>query len=180
MKKVTKTIIICASAVIILAALYYVMRPVIWLTIISGVFNPPISEEQMEKNLDKDYDLLTTVTDYLENSGYESVSIFSYTTKGEMTTVEGYDVKIEDAEVVKAINSLRSRGYSDISKDSGIISFQKRSVTEDCRGIAYSMDGSEPTSEAEALQYLIKVEPMAVPNWYYYEINYNEWRLENP
>ena len=167
-KKTMKVVLICVAAVVTLAVVHYVVIPVAGGIIISGVLNPPISEERMEKILNKDYDLLTTVTDYLANSGYESVYIPSYTT----------DVKIEDAEVVQAINSLQSRGYDVISKDGDIISFQRWSIMNNDRGIAYSVDGSAPTSQA--LQFLTKVEPMTVPNWYYYEENYNEWRLENP
>ena len=176
-KKTMKVVLICVAAVVTLAVVHYVVIPVAEGIIISGVLNFPISEERMEKILNKDYDLLVTVTNYFVNSDYESITILSDTPKGEMS-IKGDKVKIEDTEVVQAINNLQSRGYDVIAKDGDIVSFQRWSIMNNDRGIAYSVDGGAPTSQA--LQFLTKVEPMTVPNWYYYEQNFNEWRLENP
>ena len=41
-------------------------------------------------------------------------------------------------------------------------------------GIAYTIDESEPK-----LQFLTKAEKLNEDNWYYYEEDYNKWKLRN-
>ena len=41
-------------------------------------------------------------------------------------------------------------------------------------GIAYSIDNNK-----QVLQFLIKLEPLSIPQWYYYEEDFNEWKKLN-
>ena len=41
-------------------------------------------------------------------------------------------------------------------------------------GIAYSINEEEPT-----IEYLTNLVPLSEAGWYFYEADYNEWRLHN-
>lgn len=170
-----KKIVIYVLIAVTLTLLFYVANIAIGGIIIGGggFFNFPIGKEKMETVFTKDHELLTTITNYLANSGYDSVYIPSTIESGEMSNA-GRTVKIDDVEVVTAINTLKKRGYSVIGKDGNTIHFQRWSNLDNGRGITYSINGNEPT-----LQFLTKLEPLPEPNWYYYEEDYNEWRIRN-
>lgn len=169
MKKTIIIITITISAVTILCILFNLLGGLF----IGGFFFRPINKEGMEKNFQKDGKYIFTVNEYLVNSKYDDIYISSTMESGEMSNA-GTPVKIDDVEVVTAINTLKQRGYSVIGKDGNTIYFQRWSNLDNGRGIAYSINGKEPT-----LQFLTKSEPLTEPNWYYYEEDYNEWRIRN-
>jgi len=169
MRKVVLTIVSVIVGLVILWGGFLLVSSLI----IGGVFSQPIGKEKMVKIFDEDHELIAIVTNYLANSGYEKVYIPSTTESGEMSN-SGTSVKIDDVEVVEAINTLKKRGYSVIGKDSNTIHFQRWSNLDNGRGIAYSINGNEPT-----LQFLTKLEPLSEPNWYYYEEDFNEWKMKN-
>lgn len=84
-------------------------------------------------------------------------------------------MNIENNDIVDTLSELfNKRKYQVIAKDGNTISFQLWANLDAGSGIAYSIDGSEPT-----LQFLTKSEKMDKENWYYYEENFNEWKRLN-
>ena len=120
----------------------------------------------MEKIFNEDSELLETVVHYLANSESENMYITD--------TIIGNGANINDINTIEAINALISRSYSVISKDGNTISFLRWSNLDSGRGIAYSINGSEPT-----LQFLTKLEALTESDWYYYEEDFNEWKRRN-
>ena len=169
MKKLILIIISIVGGLVILWCIF----PLTGGLLISGIFNPPISKNKMEVHLNKDYELIMTVTNYLADSNYKNIHVYETMESGEMS-IAGEHEKIEDTKVVAAIDALKSYGYHSITKRDNTISFQKWGALDNSRGIAYSIDGSEPE-----LQFLTKLEPLSAANWYYYEEDYNEWRERN-
>lgn len=169
MKKILLTVLSVLSGLIVIWMIFLVIGSLI----IAGFFNPPIDKKKTEKIFMEDIHLLETVKDFLENSPYEDIYIHETMEKGEMS-VDGKRIKIENIAVVEAVDRLKKRGYQGFTKNGCTIDFQRWSNLDCGRGIAYSIDGSEPT-----LQFLTKIEPLSEPNWYYYECDFNEWRLQN-
>lgn len=169
MKKIIIIIAIAVGTVTILWFLFNLLSGLF----IGGFFFPPITQEGMEKHFQNDKEYIFVVNEYLVNSKYGEIYIPSTMESGEMSNA-GTPVKINETEVVTAINTLKKRGYSVIGKDGNTIHFQRWSNLDNGRGVAYSVNGNEPT-----LQFLTKLEPLTEPNWYYYEENYNEWRTRN-
>lgn len=140
----------------------------------------PIGYEKTEKNFTEDYELLVIVTQYFANSNYDDIYIH-YTMEEGVMSVSGERIMIEDSEIVETINVLERRGYQSIGKGGNTIYFLRSTRLMDFgSGVAYSIDGSEPKDkDPGGLQFLTKLEPLSVPNWYYYEEDYNEWRIRN-
>ena len=157
---IMSTVIAIALA---LAPILYTLYSIVVGIAIGGAFSPPIGKEKMEKIFDEDRELLFIVTNYLISSDYEIAYIPPDMKDGEIY-ISGDYAEIEDVEIIKAINKLKERGYKGISIEDYTIHFQRWSNLDKGRGIAYSIDGSEPT-----LQFLTKLEPLSEPNWYYYE-----------
>ena len=141
--------------------------------IIGGALHPPIGEEEMENIFNDDYDLLIIVRNYFVNSGYEGIYIPLPNKNGEMLA-DGDHVKIEDTKAIDAINNLKNRGYKVIGKDNNTIYFQRWSNLDCGRGIAYSIEGNK--IEFFDLKRQI---PLPESNWYYYETDFNEWKLQH-
>ena len=141
---------------------------------IGGIFDSAIEKEEMELIFNKDYELLVIVLNYLASSNHAEIYIHSTMESGELSA-RGHRIDIEDVEVIDAIDALMRRGYSVIGREENTIHFQRWASRHAGRGVAYSIDGSEPS-----LFFLTKLEPLSVPNWYYYEEDFNEWRRRNP
>jgi len=139
------------------------------------LFPSALSKEATEKDFIKNYDHVKIVTDYFAGSKYNEMSI-RHTGDGHtiFANADGY-ITINDVKVIDAISSLFENGYKVIAKSDNSVHFLRSSPTMDFgSGVVYSIDGSEPT-----LEILTKLEPLAEPNWYYYEQSYNEWRMPN-
>lgn len=145
----------------------------VWNAILS--LGPP-DKDKIEKYFKRDKTDIILITEFLINSDYSEISINKKLQKdGFMFTgVNTRDRNIENEVVVKAVNRLlRRRGYKSILKNGNTISFEKWSFFEQCRGITYSINGKDEP----ILQFLIELEPLSENGWYYYEENYDEWRL---
>lgn len=166
MKKIVTYVLIAVILVILIITIGSI-------TIDGDFFNFPIGKEKMESIFIQDQKRLTTVTNFLANSDYDNVYIPDTMEDGEMS-IDGTSVKINDVEVVEAINTLKKQRYNVIEKDGNTIYFQRWSNLDKGRGIVYSINDNEPI-----LQFLTKIEPLPEPHWYYYEEDYNEWRERN-
>ena len=164
-----KGIIIIAVALGVVAISWFLSNLLSGL-FIGGFFFPPTTQEGMEKNFQKDKEYIFTVAEYIANSKYGEIYIPTTMESGEMSNA-GTPVKIDNVEVVTAIETLKKRGYSVIGKSGNTIHFQRWSNLDNGRGIAYSINGNVPN-----LQFLTKLEPLSDENWYYYEEDFNEWK----
>ena len=119
---------------------------------------------------------LNLVVEYLTSYNESEIHIETDGTLriGEYPTTRVEDVK--DEEVVSAISVLRSKGYRHISRIDNTIRVVCKSKFRDFNsGIAYSINGEDEPK----LTYLTKIEPLSEDGWYYYESDYNEWRINN-
>lgn len=167
--------IIGTSFIAVMMILYAVY--VIWgIVLLGGGFNPRISPEKMEEIFAEDYELLMVVVQFMIDTGHEKVRINRDDMENSEMFVYSSEelLKIEDINVKDSIKELRKRKYSVIGRKDNTIYFLRWSIRDNGRGIAFSVDGSEPT-----LQFLTKIVSLPNPNWYYYEEDYNEWRVRN-
>lgn len=135
-------------------------------------FSQP-DKNRAERYFERDKKYILLVTEYLANSEYQVISIKN--SDGFMYV--GYDTRIEDENVVKAIKHLLDkRKYIAIEKVDNTIYFLKWKRLSDFEsGIAYSINKKyEPQ-----LPYLTKLEELSEKGWYYYESDYNEWKKSN-
>ena len=143
--------------------------------ILLELLEPPLTKERMERHFARDYELLSEMVTHIMNFDYETVVITRYMEDGEMS-VGGRRIEIEDVEVLNAINRLKRRGYRVIDKGDNAISFVRWSNMDNGRGVVYSLDGNEPSSDY-TLPFLTRLEPLSKTNWFYYEEDFNEWRV---
>ena len=138
----------------------------IWGLVASGfaadVFNPRINHRRMERIFTNDYELLSTVVDYFLESGHTEIRISTNTEKG-FISVGGDRVAINDETVVDVIYVLQNRRYSVILMYGNTIRFQRWANLNSGRGIAFSIDGAEPSAAI-----ITRTEPLSKSNWYYY------------
>lgn len=179
MKKKVIIAVICISVTLLFVILiFFLLRPKDALSrSFIEAFLPPPSAAKMERIFNRDQDDLFTIKDYFVESKYSGIFIneSSYIKHPDMMTVSDIgDVKIEDAEVLDAIKRLfEQHGYESISKDGNTIEFHEWSaLLDNSRGIAYSINGID---EPE-ITFGTKLEPLDEEGWYYYEVDYNEWR----
>lgn len=149
-----------------------------------SLFGPYSSQKKIEREFYKNYETILEITSYIENTGFENVNIQAtdyiyddgdygtwYVKNGDVEGVEN----IENQYFVEMISELfNKRKYQVIAKNENTIYFQLSANIDAGSGVAYSIDGSEPT-----LQFLTKSEKMDKENWYYYEENFNEWKRLN-
>lgn len=156
--------------------------------VIGGLFDPPINQKKAEKILLSDFEDFYAVIDYMKKSEFTDIDIESndyvYGSKNHGTWyVYDNTLKNQNAKNKKITNKyvvdildifFNEKNCRNISKNGNTISFLLWSNLDDGRGIAYTPDGNPPT-----LQFLTKFEKLKKENWYYYEENFNEWRLNN-
>lgn len=149
-----------------------------------SLFGPYSFQKKIEREFYKNYETILEITSYIENTGFENVNIQAtdyiyddgdygtwYVKNGDVEGVEN----IENQYFVEMISEIfNKRKYQVIAKDGNTIHFQLWANLDAGSGIAYSIDGSEPT-----LQFLTKSKKMDKENWYYYEENFNEWKRLN-
>lgn len=142
---------------------------------------PRISQKKVEKIFLNDFEALAIIVDYMEKSEYTDISIWDSDyiyDEGEYGTwfvSENGKQKIKDKEIVNILDMLfKQKKYEVISKVGNTISFQLWSNRDQGRGIAYTLDGNAPT-----LDYLTRFEKLKNENWYYYEEDFNEWKVRN-
>lgn len=125
------------------------------------------------KVFSRDYESLSLIADYLVSLEYDSVYIPSEYKDGEML-ISATTCFIDNEDVINAIALLREAGCSVIGKNDGVVTFVYWSTSDVGKGFAYSSDGSDPQ-----LQFRTYLEKLSKENWFYYEEDFNLWRLEN-
>ena len=170
-KKIIRIILVsCTIVILVILVMSYGVILYFWLFRNFPVFR--IDYNQTVEIFTKDYNELSIIADYCINTGHSMIIIRKST---EMWAgLENGHLEIEDPKVRDAIKVLSRRGYRVISREDQTISFLRWSNLDNGRGIAYTIDGSEPI-----LQFLTRVEPLPEPGWYYYEEDFNEWRIRN-
>ena len=143
--------------------------------IISGaLFNPRITQEQMERIFVEDYDLLALVVQFFEDSSHGNVYFRrEYMNYSILFTDGGDRIDVEDNYELEIVRQLMHRGYSVIGTRGNTVYFLRWAGRDRGSGIAFSMDGNEPTSET--ISFLTRLEPLPKPNWYFYEADFREW-----
>ena len=178
-KKFLKVLILSILIIGVVQTVILVIRG-----LIIGGF-PRISQEKVEKIFLNDFETLSIIVDYMKKSKYTEITIQSNDyiyDEGDYGTWFVHDdtedngkQKIKDKEIVDILDMLfKQKKYGVISKDGNTIWFQLWSNRDQGRGIAYTLDGNAPT-----LDYLTKFEKLKNENWYYYEEDFNEWKLRN-
>lgn len=150
---------------------------------------PYSSQQEIEKEFYKNYEAISELTSYIENTGFVNINIQDtdyiyddgnygtwYVQSGDANDAANNGRKeIGDDKVVKELLRLfKEKRYQVINKHGNAISFQLNSTLDMGAGIVYSIDGAEPS-----MQILTKLEALDKDNWYYYESDFNEWRRLN-
>jgi hypothetical protein len=141
---------------------------------------PRVFKSDMERDFNKNKADILLVTNFLVNSGYDSIYIPYFDKSCTMSiTSEHIDVTIDDSGVAAAINRLINwRGYKVISTTENTVEFLRWSNKDNGRGAVFSIDGEIP--DEASLTFLTHIEPLTEPNWYYYEEDFNEWKRNHP
>lgn len=140
---------------------------------IGGNFFVPLNYESSEEIFENKKEELYIVNQYFSELRYNCIYIPASMDK-EIMSADGSDVMIENSEVIQAIKNLKENGCTVIGKENNTIYFQMWSNLDSGNGFAYTIDGTKPT-----LQFLTKTKKMNEDNWYYYEEDFNEWKLKN-
>ena len=132
-------------------------------------------QNEMEKDFITNKEQIYLINNYLVESTYDSLFINDLSEGSAFSGLERGDIPIDSTEVVDAMKQLRKRGYSVIRKRGNCVSFIRWRNKDNARGVVYSIDGHTPNESS--IQYLTKLEPIKESGWYYYEADYNEWRV---
>lgn len=125
--------------------------------------------EMIERYFNRDKEEIIRITDYFvgmkSNISFNSVDF----------KAKNYKSFIKDQKVVDALKTLfEEKGYEVIGINNNTVYFQKWSRGADLGiGLTYLVDLGDKSD----LEFLTKLEPLLEKNWYFYEANYNEWRL---
>jgi len=121
---------------------------------------------------------ILAVRDYFIRSGFESISVHSTGEPGTAFAGLKYGrILITDSKVSEAIATLHRNGYQAISKSDNAVVFLRWTGFDVGKGVAYSIDGYVPYGDA--LLFLTWIEPLSIGGWYYYEANFDVWRMRN-
>lgn len=143
----------------------------------------PPNAKKMQKIFNRDQNELCTIVGYFINTEHSKINISeaSYLKSPNIMSVsngsEIGNVVIEDEAVLQSVKKIfEEQGYDYIGKNGNTIYFQEWSALRDnSRGIAYSVNKKD---EPE-IYFLTKLEPLDEEGWYYYEVDYNEWRIQH-
>lgn len=80
---------------------------------------------------------------------------------------------VSDDSARESLEQLKENGYKIITKEDGMINFLIWSNKDMGIGIVYSEFGTEPKLQFQTYCSLLE------EKWYYYEEDYNQWRLHN-
>lgn len=170
--------IVIAVLVIVLVWMFVPTHQIIYMVI-------PASKPKISWMHTRDKNILGSVADYFQESGYYGIYIFPddyiFNTEGSGYMYAnnadelGGSVPIEDAKVLRGINTLfKLKGYSVIGKEGNTIFFLISTAREHNRGIAYTIDGTPPE-----LDFVVDYKLLSDDHWYFYEENWTkEHRME--
>jgi len=133
--------------------------------------------ENAEKYFNRNKALFTEVKDFFAESKYEDVVVLSFEREGRMSN-RGNSVPINNEEAERNIEKLRRRGYKTVGKTGGVVYFSSQfGFLDYAVGFAYSVGGNVPNDSS--ITFLTLIEPLAEDGWYYFEADYNEYRIRN-
>ena len=133
-----------------------------------------IDSADVNATFEEDIDDLQVVADYLCDFDYDYITIRD--SKGTMGVGGGEKVSIDNDEIKQTIKTLFKKGYCYLAKVCDTIKFHRWDKSFDMEfqaGFAFVYDGSEDLD----ISFVVHQEPLSKDNWYYYEANYNEYRL---
>jgi len=132
---------------------------------------PRQGQPEMEKEFQRDKELIFTARDYLTQLEYDEVAVYHYSNLESLyVSSERAFISIADDEEPVAIRRLlRDRGYRSIIKHENCIMFTRWGNLGDLRGVVYSIDGQTPDGSAWGSLNLSKLEPLSPEGWYYFE-----------
>ena len=161
---------------------------VCFIVVMVGCVDPKqnIETADIYKTFEEDHAMLQQVTTYMLQLIDEKDlhMIIIENSSDPMTINYGDEMVIEDTEIKEIIKGLFERGYIRISfnqntpEDEVVIKFKrfkKKMSYEYSSGFAYSPDAKGELN----IQYIISQEELSIPGWYFYEKDYNEWRVNN-
>lgn len=163
MKIYSKVIFMSLTILVIIAGVKIIQKPRLVL-----------SKESIKKDFIKNLQNISLVTAYLIESKYDNIYINNGMDRGIIFANPYGDVSIDDLQVIDAIGILIKEGYEVIGKADNVIYFQRSSDKDFGSGIAYCIEGEAPSQSS--LQFLTMTEPLAEPNWYYYEEDFNKYK----
>ena len=134
-----------------------------------------LQEDEIDTDFEQDYAQIDDITKYLLSLEETDVNIdFEH---NKMTVGLGKPMEFQSSEIKKIVGELEKKGYHQITKKDNVVIFdvwRKPFSAEYESGFVYSVDG---TGDLSAIQFLIYQRALSKENWYYYESNYNEWRV---
>ncbi len=157
-------VILCICAAVMLASSDNIKKSVYFG--IQRTFNLPIDEPYMIELFEEDKELLNRARDYIIRSGMDHVYIIFDPYYEE--TYSGFDKSFSDI-----LEELRRKGYEIISGDESYICFFRWVGSYGSRGFVFSRDGNMPQ-----IDFVIKYAELSEENWYYYNENYEDWRVQ--
>ncbi|MDR2167537.1 MAG: hypothetical protein LBE35_06790 [Clostridiales bacterium] len=130
-----------------------------------------------ERHFSRDYEAIIIVRDYLARARPRTITIHEINGAYTMHVQGRGNVQISDPQVADAVRLLFRRGYSSISMRQNSVIFVRFSGLDIGRGVVYSFRGQTPGEET--FTYLTHIEPLWLPGWYYFEDDFNTWRIRN-
>lgn len=144
------------------------------------------TDKKIKKEFYDNYDRISCITKILEETSYSQINIQSvdyiyddgnfgtWYVRDDETGIGGVE-KISNVELLEMLNEIfLERKYQVVNKKDKTISFQLWANLDAAEGVAYVSSG-----EAPSIEFLTKYEELDKENWFYYEADFNEWKLKN-
>ena len=183
-----KAIIILVIILIMMILGYGLIRWIMPILYLGGIFPPAPSYKQMDRYLTENIQELSCIAEYLSQFDYDNISIrkdnvvsktmsaysIEYMPDTDIKTGSNhFNLPITEVKVLDAIEKLFEHGFDYIGKDRNeYLDFSKWSALDRGKGIAYSLNGYAPVN----LYAVIDLKSLSIENWYYYESNYDKWK----
>ena len=169
-------LILIISAITIALILFFIPIIIFFSNMYRDNRMPRQGMHEMKLDFQENRESILIVRDYFVDSRHERISYPSRLGESGMLwsgATFSY-VAISDENVETAINRLLSKGYRQVVKRDGFISFTRWGNTGAGVGVVYSIGGAIPCSTA--IQFLIELEPLTEDGWFYFEVHYNTYR----
>jgi hypothetical protein len=143
---------------------------------------PIKGKPEIESDFMDNRDELVMVADFLANNGYKKLYVYTDDVKLFAGIGNGRRYFVGDgADAFNAMERLlKRRGYLNINKFDNIVSFSRWRKMEKSVGLLCLTKGTMPDISAleQSLTFLMEIEPLSTPGWYYYKTDYNAFRLQ--
>ncbi len=153
-------------------AVIYLLTLVIGLTACDKNY---LKEDEVDAYFEQDYEQINDVTSYLLS--LEESTVYIEWKPTEIKGRFGKPMLFQSSKIEEIVEELEKAGYHCIEKTNNVVIFdiwRKPFKEEFEAGFVYSVDG---TGDLSAVQFLTYQRPLLKENWYYYESDYNEWRV---